>query len=140
MAIHNRQTFTAVVNGVTYRFEGTTNRNTETISCLSHNITRSKYTWYNRPWQSFHYETALYTAIRKFPKDVQDEFERQLITERGKAAHEKAEADIARFKGIHDKCSDRQKAMLANANIHMESEEDVKRVEALMLLGQLLGI
>ena len=140
MTIRNRQTFIAVIDGETYRFEGTTSRNTETITCLSHNITRSKYSWCNRPWQSFDYETALYTAIRKFPKGVQDELERQLITERGKAMHEKAEADVARFKGIHDKCSDRQKEMLANSGIHMESEEDVRRVEGLMLLGQLLGI
>lgn len=140
MTIRNRQTFIAVIDGETYRFEGTTSRNTETITCLSHNITRSKYSWCNRPWQSFDYETALYTAIRKFPKGVQDELERQLITERGKAMHEKAEADVARFKGIYDKCSDRQKEILANSGIHMESEEDVRRVEGLMLLGQLLGI
>lgn len=140
MAIRNRQTFTAVVNGVTYRFEGTTSNNSETITCLSHNITRSRYSWCNRPWQSFPYETALYTAIRKFPKGVQDELERQLITEHGKAVREKAEADVERFTKIYDGCSPRQKEMLANSGIHMESEEDMHAVEGLMILGQLLGI
>ena len=138
--IKNRQTFTAVVNGVTYRFEGTTSRNTETIRCVSHNITPSKYTWCNRPWQNFEYEEALLKAIAKFPKADQAELERQLITEHGKAVHEKAEADINRFAKIYNDCSPRQKEMLANSGIHMESEEDMHRVEGLMLLGQLLGL
>ena len=136
----NRQTFTAVVNGVTYRFEGTSTRNSETITCLSHNITRSRYSWDNRPWQSFSFEMALRRAIAKFPKGVQPELERQLITEHGNAIREKAEADINRFAKIYNDCSPRQKEMLANSNIHMESEDDFRRVEGLMLLGQLLGV
>ena len=47
---------------------------------------------------------------------------------------------VNRFQKIYNDCSPRQKEMLANSNIHLKSEEDVKSVEALMLLGQLMGV
>ena len=139
-----RENFTAVVNGVEIRFSAWTTDTysgfCETVSCDTHDITDTKVSWCGRSWQRFDYETALRKAIEKLPKELRKGAYRQLIDKKSAEEEEKAEAMVNRFQKIYNDCSPRQKEMLANSNIHMKSEEDVKSVEALMLLGQLMGV
>lgn len=138
------QTFKARVNGEDIIFHCWTTDTRmgmcETAHCTTHGITDSKYSWCNRPWQRFDYETALRRAIDKLPKELQQGAREQIIE--GKAAEEEKAANemVKSFQKVYDDCSPRQKEMLANSGIHMESKEDVERVKGLMLLGQLMGI
>lgn len=139
-----RETFTAMVNGVEIRFYAWTTDTysgfCETVSCDSHNITDTKVSWCGRSWQRFDYEVALKKAIAKLPKELQDGAHRQLIDKVSEEKEEKANAMVNRFQKIYNDCSPRQKEMLAKSNIQMNSESDVRAVEGLMLLGQLMGI
>lgn len=138
------QTFKAIVKGeeVIFHCWTTSTRNgmCETAHCTTHGITDSKYSWYNRPWQRFDYESALKTAIGKLPKHLQKSVYAQLIDRKAAEEEEAADQMLKSFEGIYNNCSDRQKKMLADSGIEMHSKEDVKAVEGLMLLGQLLGI
>lgn len=142
--VYNQSRFEANVNGelVIFKAWSTDTRMgyCETVRCITHNMSDSKVSWCGRDWQRFDYESALKKAIAKLPKDLQGEVYAQLIDRKAKAESEKAEAMFQNFKKIHDACSPRQKEMLANSNIVMNSEKDVKAVEGLMLMGQLLGI
>ena len=137
-------TFEANVNGERIAFKAWTTDTysgfCETVHCTTHGITDTKQSWCGRSWQRFDYESALKRAIKKLPTELQDGAYKQLIDHTHEEEVKKANAMFDSFKAIHDKCSDRQKEMLANSGIQMNSEEDVKRVESLMLLGQLMGI
>lgn len=141
---YNRQNFSATVNGEEIRFTAWTTDTysgyCETVRCTTHGISDTKQSWCGRDWQRFDYESALKRAIEKFPKGKQASLYRQLIDRVAEEEEKKAEEQINTFQKIYNDCSPRQKEMLAKSNIVMKSDEDVKAVQGLMILGQLMGI
>lgn len=152
---YGQKTFTATVNGHDYKFccaGQDTNYGFRHV-CIRYkdlgNVNFSAFSsskmsracYYNRTWESFKYETVLKKEIDRqdLPKEIKQEIYNQLILGIQKAEHEKAEKEIQQFKEIYNNCSDRQKQMLSNLPL-MTSEEDVRSVKALMLLGQVMGV
>ena len=138
--------FSAKVNGeeIEFRCYTTDTRcgfcHTAHLMGWKYSTTDTKASYYNRTWERFEYESVLKRAIEKLPTEIRQQVYDQIID--GKAAEEEKAANemVNSFQKIYDDCSPRQKEMLANSGIHMESKEDVERVKGLMLLGQLMGI
>ena len=83
----NVQYFTAKYNDngnvseIEFRCSTTDTRNgfCHCVKCLTHDITDTKASYYNRTWERFDYESVLKHAIEKLPKDVQDTAYAQII-------------------------------------------------------------
>lgn len=129
-------TFSADVCGKTYTFKcwGTYGAH----YCTDQDGRTTRYTYGNRPWESFRYETVLGRAIQKQPQGVRAELEAEILHKTSKAAAEKAEAMVQSFKSLHDSLSVENKKHLAESGIVMHDESDVRAVMGLMGLMKLM--
>lgn len=133
--IYNQKTFEFIVNGETIRFYCDTT-NTRNGFChhvfadgggKEHEHTRVSY--YNRTWEAFQYETALYRAIDKFPKSVREplrlEVEAVALDE-----HKKAERFIKAFEANFAVLSDEQKKIVRAHTPEITNKSQAKIVNA----------
>ena len=136
-----RAEFSATVNGKTYRFKGyttdTRNGFCETVVSLDYPITDTKQSWCNRSWQRFDYESALSKAIEKFPKEMRESLHAQLIERKSAEEHEKAEKDLATFKGLYDGLSPENKERMKSYPT-LQSEDDMRACMGFMALLSLM--
>lgn len=138
----NIQLFSCKVNGKEFNFRCYTTSTRcgfcHTVVSLDYLVTDTKVTYYNRTWERFTYETALYKTIKKFPKGMQNEMHRQLIDGEAAKEEERCEAMFNNFKRLHEGLSDENKRRLADSNIMINSEDDARAVMGLMGLMTLM--
>ena len=112
--IYNRKTFEFTVNGEKIYFYCST---TDTKNGFCHHVytvgggkenEHSRVSYYNRTWESFEYETALFHAVEKLPKILRVPL-RLEIQAVSKNEHEKAEAFCQAFAANYEALSTEQK-------------------------------
>ena len=131
---YSQRLFTATINGTDYTFgcHTTDTRNGFCHTCYDYESDRtSKVSYYNRTWESFEYETVLRRAIEKYPKAIREQLHAILIEHKRQEEHEQCEAQVQRFKELHDGLTDKQKELLAQTP-PMQSEEDMHRMMGIM--------
>ena len=128
--------FEAEVNGTHYEFKcwGTYGSH----MCEDQDGRRSRYSYGNRPWESFRFETVLSQAIKKCPKVDQPELTAVLIEGTARKERERCDQQLADFKRLHDGLSQENKDRLANSGIVVHDESDVRAVMGLMGLMTLM--
>lgn len=128
--------FSAEIGGTTYTFKcwGTPGSH----YCEDDMGRRSRYSYGNRPWESFRYETVLLGAIKKFPAGMQNELRAQLIDRSRQEEEERCEAQFKRFQELHAGLSQENKDRLAASGIELHDESDVRAVMGLMGLMTLM--
>ena len=132
---YNSKTFEFTVNAEVIRFYCDTT-NTRNGFChhvfadgggKEHEHTRVSY--YNRTWESFEYETALYHAIDKFSKNLREslrlEVEAVALDE-----HKKAERFIKAFAANFAALSDEQKKFVRDHTPEITNKSQAKTVSA----------
>lgn len=99
---------------------------------------KGRYSWYNRPWQSFDYEKAMKGMIAKLPKEYQERATAVLIDKTAKEVEERCEAVTAAFTKAHEALSENGKQFFAEHTPMMNSIEDAKAMTAMMGLYTLM--
>ena len=138
------QYFTATVNGqeITFRCHTTDTRNgfchTAHYTGWDYNITDSKCPYINRTWERFTYESVLRKAIDKLPEAVRQQVYDQLIDHKAAEVEEQCNKELAAFEKLHESLTPENKERLANSEIEMRSESDVRGVMGLMALMNLM--
>ena len=134
--------FSANINGIEVSFSCYTTITRDglchTAHCLSHNLTDTKVSHGNRPWENFTYETVLSRAINKLPKSLQEGAREQIIEGKRKEEKERADAMFNSFKKLHEGLTPENKERLANSGIEIHSESDARAVMGLMGLMTLM--
>ena len=134
---YNTKTFDFVVNGEHVYFTCDT---TNTKNGFCHHVfasgggkynEHSRVSYYNRTWEAFEYETALYHAIEKFPKSMREplrlEVEAVALDE-----HKKAERFIKAFEANFDALSDEQKKFVRDHTPEITNKDQAKTVNAVV--------
>ena len=132
---YNNKIFVFTVNGEEIRFYCDT---TNTRNGFCHHVfafgggkdyEHSRVSYYNRTWESFEYETALYHAIEKFPKSLREplrlEVEAVALDE-----HKKAERFIKAFEANFAALSDEQKKFVHDHTPEITNKDQAKTVNA----------
>lgn len=133
--IYNRTNFDFTVNGEKISFFCNT---TNTKNGFCHHVyvigggkdyEHTRVSYYNRTWESFQYETALYRAIDKFSKSVREplrlEVEAVALDE-----HKKAERFIKAFEANFAALSDEQKKFVRENTPEITNKSQAKTVNA----------
>lgn len=133
--IYNRTNFDFTVNGEKISFFCNT---TNTKNGFCHHVyvigggkdyEHTRVSYYNRTWESFQYETALYRAIDKFPKSVREplrlEVEAVALDE-----HKKAERFINAFEANFAALSNEQKKFVRDHTPEITNKDQAKTVNA----------
>lgn len=133
--IYNRTNFDFTVNGEKISFFCNT---TNTKNGFCHHVyvigggkdyEHTRVSYYNRTWESFQYETALYRAIDKFPKSIREplrlEVEAVALDE-----HKKAERFIKAFEANFAALSDEQKKFVRENTPEITNNSQAKTVNA----------
>lgn len=133
--IYNRTNFDFIVNGEKISFFCNT---TNTKNGFCHHVyvigegkdyEHTRVSYYNRTWESFQYETALYRAIDKFPKSVREplrlEVEAVALDE-----HKKAERFIQAFAANFAALSNEQKKFVCEHTPEITNKDQAKTVNA----------
>lgn len=142
---YGKQTFKAEVNGNTYVincYGQDTNYGFRHVAFLERGYYEeqlAKACYYNRTWERFQYETVLKNAIEKLPKADQEQLREILIEKKAQADHEKCEQELKAFKALYDKTSDTFKEKMAQSDIMLNNEDDVRLVKGLMALDMILN-
>lgn len=132
---YNNKTFVFTVNGEEIRFYCDT---TNTRNGFCHHVfaegggkdyEHTRVLYYNRTWESFQYETALYRAIDKFSKNLREplrlEVEAVALDE-----HKKAEHFIKAFEANFAALSNEQKKFVCDHTPEITNEDQAKIVNA----------
>ena len=132
---YNKKTFTFSVNGEEIRFYCDT---TNTKNGFCHHVfadgggkdyEHTRVSYYNRTWEAFEYETALYHAIDKFTKSLREplrlEVEAVALDE-----HKKAERFIKAFAANFAALSDEQKKFVRDHTPEITNMNQAKTVNA----------
>lgn len=133
--IYNRVTYTFIINGEAVSFYCST---TDTRNGFCHHV----YTWgkgkdgehtrisyFNRTWERFDYESALYSAADKFRKADREAI-RLEIDNIGRTEHEKAERFIQAFETNYKALSNEQKKFVADHTPTIETKDQAHAVAA----------
>lgn len=133
--IYNRTNFDFTVNGEKISFFCNT---TNTKNGFCHHVyvigggkdyEYTRVSYYNRTWESFQYETALYRAIDKFPKSIREplrlEVEAVALDE-----HKKAERFIKAFEANFAALNDEQKKFVCDHTSEITNKDQAKTVNA----------
>lgn len=99
---------------------------------------KGRYSWYNRPWQSFDYESAMKGMIAKLPKQYQEHATAVLIERTASEEEAEAEMMLKDFTEAHDALSDRGKEIFSNAFVN--SKEEAEALTRLMKMAALMGL
>ena len=131
--IYNRVTHTFTVNGQSVSFYCST---TYTRNGFCHHVyvwglgkdgEHTRVSYYNRTWERFDYESALYRAVAKFPKAVRAALELEIeaiaLNER-----EKANRFIKAFTANFNALSDEQREFVSKHTPHLETMDQAKAV------------
>ena len=133
--IYNNKTFAFTVNGEEIRFYCDT---TNTRNGFCHHVfasgggkdyEHSRVSYYNRTWETFEYETALYRAIEKFPKSLREPL-RLEVEAVDLDEHKKAERFIKVFEANFAALSDEQKKFVYDHTPEITNKEQAKTVNA----------
>lgn len=132
---YNKKTFTFSVNGEEIRFYCDI---TNTKNGFCHHVfaygggkdyEHTRVSYYNRTWEAFEYETALYRAIDKFTKSLREplrlEVEAVALDE-----HKKAERFIKAFAANFAALSDEQKKFVRDHTPEITNMNQAKNVNA----------
>lgn len=131
--IYNRKTFEFTVNGEKIYFYCST---TYTKNGFCHHVytvgggkenEHSRVSYYNRTWESFEYETALFHAVEKSPKILRAPL-RLEIQAVAKNEHEKAEAFCAAFAANFAALSTEQKKFVQEHTPEITNMDKAKMV------------
>lgn len=131
--IYNRKTFVFTVNGEKIYFYCST---TDTQNGFCHHVytvgggkenEHSRVSYYNRTWESFEYETALFHAVDKFPKSMRVPL-RLEIQAVAKNEHEKATAFYAAFRANFAALSTEQKKLVQEHTSEITNMNQAKMV------------
>lgn len=131
--IYNRKTFEFTVNGEKIYFYCST---TYTKNGFCHHVytvgggkdyEHSRVSYYNRTWESFEYETALFHAVDKFPKSMRVSL-RLEIQAVAKNEHEKAEAFCAAFRTNFAALSTEQRKFVQEHTPEIISKDQAKMI------------
>lgn len=137
--IYNRKTFEFTVNGEKIYFYCST---TDTKNGFCHHAytvgggkdyEHSRVSYYNRTWESFEYETALFHAVDKFPKSMRVSLRLEIQTV-AKNEHEKAEAFCAAFRANFAALSTEQKNFVQEHIPVITSMDQAKVVNSAMAM------
>lgn len=132
--IYNRKTFEFTVNGEKIYYCSTT----YTKNGFCHSVytvgggkenEHSRVSYYNRTWESFEYETALFHAVDKFPKSMRVPL-RLEIQAVAQNEHEKAEAFCAAFRANFAALSTEQKKFVQEHTPEITNMNQAKTVSA----------
>jgi len=108
-----------------------------TVYCAQTDQT-TKTSYCGRTYECYPYQTTLHRAFKKFPaahRKVFDEWDKQHEKEIG----EQCDKMFGCFKAAYDAAPESTKQMLAQSDVQMNSEDDVKVVIGLLKLGTVLG-
>ena len=135
--IYNRTNFDFIVNGEKISFFCNT---TNTKNGFCHHVyvigggkdyEHTRVSYYNRTWEAFEYETALYRAIDKFTKSLREplrlEVEAVALDE-----HKKAERFIKAFAANFAALSDEQKKFVRDHTPEITNKDQAKTVNAVV--------
>lgn len=132
---YNSKTFEFTVNGEVIRFYCYT---TKTKNGFCHHVfadgggkvyEHTRVSYLNRAWESFDYETALKSAVAKFPKSLREplRLENQAVAQ---DEHEKAEAFCAAFAANFAALSTEQKRFVQAHTLEIQNMKQAKIVNA----------
>ena len=130
---YNSKTFDFVVNGEHVYFTCDT---TNTKNGFCHHVfasgggkdyEHSRVSYYNRTWESFQYERALFHAVDKFPKSMRVPL-RLEIQAVAQNEHEKAEAFCAAFAANFAALSTEQKKFVSEHTPEITNMDQAKMV------------
>lgn len=142
---YNKVTYTFFLNGEAVSFYCSTTR---TRNGFCHHVftwgmgkknEHTRISYYNRTWERFEYESALYSAIKKFPKRLQASL-RLEVENIYKREHEKAEAFLKAFDANFNALSNEQKAFLQDHTPEITSTEQAKTVSAFAAIMNVCNI
>ena len=135
MARHAYTTFSAEVSGKLYTFKcwATPGRH----YCTDQDGRTTRYTFGNRPWESFTYDTVLSQAIRKFPDAVKTALEREILKKTATESAEAAEREFQAFKALHEGLSPENKKLMKSYP-ELQSEDDVRACMGFMSLLKIM--
>ncbi len=135
------QLFSAVIDGYKYNFKCWTTYGYEgpvhTAKSLDHPVTNTRVSWCGRTWEAFTYEKVLRRAIKKFPEAIRPELLAQIVEKKEAEDRARADEEFNRFKAAHDRLTPEQKKHLAESDITIQSEDDIRAVTGLMFLMSL---
>ena len=132
---YNTKTFDFVVNGEHVYFTCDT---TNTKNGFCHHVfasgggkdyEHSRVSYYNRTWEAFESETALYHAIEKFPKSLREP-SRLEVDAVALDEHKKAERFIKAFEANFAALSDEQKKFVCDHTPEITNKDQAKTVSA----------
>lgn len=132
---YNSKTFEFTVNGEVIRFYCDT---TKTKNGFCHHVfadgggkdyEHTRVSYLNRTWETFDYETALKSAVDKFPKSLRESL-RLEIQAVAQNEHEKAEAFCAAFAANFAALSTEQKKFVQDHTPEIQNKEQAKIVNA----------
>ena len=132
---YNSKTFEFTVNGEVIRFYCDT---TKTKNGFCHHVfadgggkdyEHTRVSYLNRTWETFNYETALKSAVDKFPKSLRESL-RLEIQAVAQNEHEKAEAFCAAFAANFAALSTEQKKFVQDHTPEIQNMEQAKIVNA----------
>jgi len=122
---YNQQNFhIEMSNGETYSFYcyTTNTRNGFCHTCYcSNNGKNSKVSYYNRTWESYDYQSVLYNAFEKLPKDVR-EICKAWDKVKVKEGQEKADAFVKNFEKLYKATSPEFKERMKDVTITNKSD------------------
>lgn len=126
------ETFSCENNGITISFNCYTT-NTRNGFChhaiCSWNDEHTRRSYLNRTWERFRYESVLYDAIGKLPKEMQGFIKANIIDKNYEKAKQEAESFLSAFKQEYKKATPRMKQALSKVNI--QTHEQAKSVLAI---------
>ena len=134
MATSSATVFSAEVFGKTYTFKCTAAPGSHT--CVDQDGRKTRYSYGNRTWESFRFETVLSKAIAKCPADAQPILEAEILHKTASAEHERCEQEFASFKALYDGLNDENKERMKRFPT-LQSEEDVRACMGFMALMSL---
>lgn len=132
---YNSKTFEFTVNGEVIRFYCDT---TKTKNGFCHHVfadgggkdyEHTRISYLNRTWESFNYETALKSAVAKFPKSLREPL-RLEIQAIAQDEHEKVEAFCAAFAANFAALSSEQKKFIQEHTPEIQNMDQAKIVNA----------
>ena len=101
---------------------------------------KARVSYINRTYERFEFETVIKRLIEKLPKKEQRKWTRAFVDRQAEKVSERCENQINRFKRIHDSLSPEAKKFFAENTPLIENEEQLKAVEASMVLASLLAM
>lgn len=134
MANSSATVFSAEALGKTYTFSCTNGRGY--YVCVDQDGRRTRHDYYNRPWESFRFESVLRKAIEKCPEAARPILESAILQKTAQEEHDRCEKELEAFKGLYDGLNDENKERMKRFPT-LQSEEDVRACMGFMALMSL---